>query len=97
MERPVKCQCGGTPRWYVCAGIRHGKRTRRIAERLRCPACGNQTSSGHSRGATTRKWNSAGWCGQAEIYGLENRVRIPSTPRDAESPFEGFEKEGGGK
>ena len=40
-----------------------------MRERLACHFCGNQTSAGSNRDALREEWNSAGWCGQAEVRG----------------------------
>jgi hypothetical protein len=66
-----KCQCGASPLYRV---VRTGR------ERIECPFCGNRTGAGSRRQALREEWNSAGWCGQAEVRGLGDACgdcRIP--------------------
>ena len=65
-----KCQCGATPRYHVVRGdLRGRRRYRPLRERLECPACGNRTAAMHSRELLCEEWETAGWCGQAEVRG----------------------------
>lgn len=68
------CQCGATPIFNVVRGTKRGHRIRSVRERISCPFCGNQTSASSSRFDLRAEWNSAGWCGQAEVRGLEVTV-----------------------
>jgi len=65
-----KCQCGSTPLYNVVRQNKRGFRRPAVRERIACPFCGNQTSASSSRHALREEWNSAGWCGQAEVRGL---------------------------
>jgi hypothetical protein len=65
-----KCQCGATPLWRVLRDTRKGYRMAAVRERLECPHCGNMTAPNKSRQALREEWNSAGWCGQAEVRGV---------------------------
>jgi hypothetical protein len=77
-----KCQCGATPLWRVVRGTKRGRRREVVRERLQCPSCGNQTAAMKSRQLLTAEWESAGWCGQAEVSGLE--VAVGSGSRQSE-------------
>jgi len=45
---------------------------RTIRERVVCPFCGNATAARAHRADLRREWNSAGWCGQAELAATTN-------------------------
>lgn len=62
-----KCQCGATPIYRVVRADHKGRRGRAVRERIACPFCGNMTAAMKSRGLLRDEWNSAGWCGQAEV------------------------------
>lgn len=64
-----KCQCGATPLYHVARGMKRGFRRAAVRERIACPFCGNQTAARSSRHELRKEWNSAGWCGQAEVRG----------------------------
>lgn len=72
-----KCQCGAKPQIAEVPTVRFlrprsGKHMRdNVRERAQCPFCGNATAAHAHRADLRREWNSAGWCGQAEVVGLE--------------------------
>ena len=69
-----KCQCGATPLYHVVRADRKGRKRQPTRERIVCPFCGNRTSANASRHTLRMEWNSAGWCGQAEVGGLAQRA-----------------------
>lgn len=69
-----KCQCGATPIIREIRDVRKGYRMAVVRERLECPFCGNMTAPHKSRQQMVGEWESAGWCGQAEVRELREEA-----------------------
>mgnify|MGYP001332701547 CR=1 FL=1 len=72
MKTLRKCQCGAKPQIVEVATVRamrprRGHMRDNVRERAQCPFCGNATAAHAHRADLRREWNSAGWCGQAEV------------------------------
>ena len=72
MNKLNRCQCGAKPAIAEVPGTRPlrrrmGRMRVNVRERVVCPFCGNASGLHHNRADLRREWNSAGWCGQAEV------------------------------
>lgn len=79
MKTLRRCQCGGKPAIVEVPGpkpIRPRMQRMRdnVHERAECPFCGNATGVHSKRAKLRREWNTAGWCGQAEVREPEPRA-----------------------